>query len=29
MLVPADELRRSIEKWREEAPAAESLADID
>ena len=29
MLVPADELRRSIEKWREEAPAAHSLADID
>jgi Kip1 ubiquitination-promoting complex protein 1 len=29
MLVPADELRRRIEKWREEAPAAESLADID
>ena len=30
MLVPADELRRRIEKWREEAPAgAESLADVD
>ena len=29
MLVPADDLRRRIEKWREEAPAAHSLADID
>jgi Kip1 ubiquitination-promoting complex protein 1 len=29
MLVPADDLRLRIEKWREEAPAAHSLADID
>jgi Kip1 ubiquitination-promoting complex protein 1 len=29
MLVSADELRKKIEKWREEAPAVESLADID
>jgi len=29
MLVPADDLRRRIEKWRDEAPAAHSLADID
>ena len=29
MLVPADELRRRIEKWREEAPVADSLADVD
>ena len=29
MLVPADDLRLRIEKWRQEAPAAHSLADID